>query len=101
MSPASPAPHEKARRYAAIVLQRVQRDAKQAALAVAMGTSDSTISRLLSEHLDRLCLVIAHAGLKVVPEEMKCFPPEEVQALLTLARGRLAQVENVEQLSWD
>ncbi len=58
------------------------------------------MSRLLSEHLDRFSAVLAHAGLKVVPAEMQCFAPDKVQALLTLARDRLAAIERPDQLTW-
>ena len=79
----------------------VQRDAKQCAIATAIGCSDATVSRLLSEHLDRLALVLAHAGLKVVPVEMQCFAPDKVQALLTLAKDNLASIERTDQLQWE
>lgn len=101
MSPLSPSPAERARKINSIVLQRVQRDASQVAIAAAMGVSESTISRLLSDHLDKLALVLAHAGLKVVPVEMQCFPTDKVNALLTLARDHLATIERPDQLTWE
>lgn len=101
MPAASIAPPERARKIVSTVLQATQRDATQAALAVAVGKSESTISRLLCDHLDTFALVLAHAGLKVVPNEMQCFPQEKVHALLTLARDHLVQMEHPEQLSWD
>lgn len=85
-----------------MVLQRVQRDATQTAIAAAMGTSESTLSRMLApEQLDKFALMLAHAGLKVVPIEMQCFPQDKVQALLTLARDHLAAIERSDQLTWD
>ena len=71
-------------------------------MAAAMGVSESTISRMLApDHLDKLSLLLAHAGLKVVPIEMQCFPQEKVQALLTLARDHLATIEHPGQLTWE
>lgn len=102
MTPLSSTPAERARKISCVVLQRVQRDATQAALAAAMGVSESTVSRMLApEHLDKLALMLAHAGLKVVPAEMQCFPQEKVQALLTLARDHLAAIERPDQLHWE
>lgn len=101
VSALSPTPAERARKIACVVLRSVQRDATQAAIAAAMGSSESTVSRLLSDHLDKLALVLAHAGLKVVPAEMQCFAPEKVGALLTLARDHLAAIERPEQLTWE
>jgi transcriptional regulator with XRE-family HTH domain len=95
-------PTDRARRISSTILQRAQRDATQAALAAAMGVSESTISRMLApDHLDKLALMLAHAGLKVVPIEMQCFPQEKVQALLTLARDHLATIEHPGQLTWE
>lgn len=102
MHPSSASPAERARKISAIVLQRVQRDATQVALATSMGVSESTVSRMLApEHLDKLALLLAHAGLKVVPVEMQCFPQEKVQALLTLARDHLVAIERPDQLHWE
>jgi predicted XRE-type DNA-binding protein len=101
MDQASPDPHAKARRISSTVLQATQRDGKQTAIAAAMGVSDSTVSRLLSDHLDKFALVLAHAGLKVVPIEMQCFPKDQVHALLTLAKGHLSQIDHPDQLTWE
>lgn len=98
MAELSPTPAERARKITSTVLQAVQRDASQAAIAAAMGASESTVSRLLSDHLDKLALVLAHAGLKVVSSEMKCYPSDYMQALHTLAR---LHVEDGPKLDWD
>lgn len=101
MDQASISPTERARKIASTVLQAMQKDAKQTAIAAAIGVSDSTVSRLVSDHLDKFSLVLAHAGLKVVPVEMQCFPQAKVQALLTLARDHLAQIDHPDQLTWE
>lgn len=82
-------------------MRAVQGEGKQAAIAVAMGVSESTVSRLLSDHLDKLAHVLALAGLKVVPAEMQCYHPEKIGALLTLARDHLASIERADQLTWE
>lgn len=98
----SPPPAERARKISAVILRAAQRDATQGAIAVAMGVSESTVSRMLApDSLDKFALLLAHAGLKVVPVEMDCFPHDKVQALLTLARAHLVQLEHPDQLVWD
>jgi hypothetical protein len=59
-----------------------------------MGVAPSTVSRLLSEHLGKLAQVLAHAGLKVVPESVGCYDPKDIEALKILAeRGMAALVQ--------
>lgn len=73
MQSVSMPPSERARKIASLVLQRVTRDASQVAIAAAIGVSESTISRMLApEHLDKVALMLAHAGLKVVAVEAIC-----------------------------
>jgi len=79
----------------------MQEPGRQVAIATAMGVSESTVSRLKNDQLDQFCLLLAHAGLKVVPIEMQCFPADKVQALLTLARDHLATIEHPDQLVWE
>ena len=94
-------PDERARKIVASVLKATQRDASQAAIAVAMGVSEATVSRLLSEHLDKFALMLAHAGLRVVGQDMRCFPPDYVDALLLMAKQHLSTVQTVRTLEWD
>lgn len=92
---------ERSRKSHSAVLQRMQQPGTQAAIAVAMGVSESTISRFKSADIEQLCLLLSHLGLKVVPVEMQCFPADKVQALLTLARDHLAAIERPDQLVWE
>ena len=101
MTTVSANPSERARKAYLTVLQRLQDPGTGVAVAAAMGVSESTVSRFKNEHMETLCQVLAHLGLKVVPVEMQCFPPEQVQALLTLSKAHLASVQQVDQLSWD
>ncbi len=84
-----------------MVLQRLQAPGTQTAIAAAMCVSESTVSRAKTEHLETLCQILAHAGLKIVPTEAKCFPADKVEALLTLARSHLASMETHESLVWE
>jgi predicted XRE-type DNA-binding protein len=91
-------PTEKTRKLRSVVLQAVQRDGKQHAIAAAMGVSDSTISRLVNDHLDNFAAMLAHAGLKVVPVEHTCVSPETYQ-FLTATHARV--MRTAPQLIWD
>lgn len=73
----------------------------QVRIAEAIGVSEATISRMKSEQLGQVAAVIAAAGLKVVPDSMRCYPAKKMNAILELARDHLNAVDDVEQLSWD
>jgi len=101
MSASSPTPAERARKAHVTVLKAMQEPGRQVAAATAMGVSESTVSRMKTEHLESFCALLAHLGLKVVPVEMQCFPADKVQALLTLARDHLSTIERPDQLVWE
>jgi hypothetical protein len=82
------------------VLQALQEPGRAVAIAAVMGVSESTVSRLKNEHLESLCELLAHAGLKIVPVEVKCFPAEKIEALLTLAKAHLAGIETADDIIW-
>lgn len=101
MTASSPTPAERARKAHVTVLKAMQEPGRQVAAATAMGVSESTVSRMKTEHLESFCSLLAHLGLKVVPVEMQCFPADKVQALLTLARDHLSTIERPDQLVWE
>ena len=97
----SMSPAERARKISAVVLQRTQRDATQVALATAMGCSESTVSRMLApDHLDKLALLLAHAGLKVVPVERICVDPQMYEAMTRIASKAMSNADMAQQLVW-
>ena len=74
----------------------------QARLAEKMGVSESLISRQKSEgHLAKTAEMLAHLGLKVVPEGVQCFDPEYVEHLRALAQLGLRQPSADQVLEWD
>ena len=74
----------------------------QARLAELMGVSESLISRQKSEgHLAKTAEMLAHLGLKVVPERMQCFDPEYVEHLRALAQLGLRQPSADQVLEWE
>ncbi len=54
-------------------------------MAVAMGCSDSTLSRL-KDQVETFATVLTHLGLKVVPIEYQCTHPGELSYLRELRR---------------
>lgn len=95
------APDSRARKIVSTVLKATQREATQSAIAAAIGVSESTISRLLSDHLEKFALTLAHAGLRVVSSDARCFDPAYIDAVLTLARQHMSSLQSVRSLEWE
>lgn len=72
----------------------------QSVVAQALGVSESTISRMKEKELPELAKFLALIGRKAVPVEMKCYRPDAIAAIFTLAR---MTVENndAQSLVWD
>jgi len=87
-----------ARAMAADLIQACRTESTQNAIAEAMGIAPSTLSTMISKDLDRWCLFVVKLKKKVVPASARCYRPDKVQALLTLARAHLASIERPEQL---
>lgn len=98
MPPVSKTPPETARKGLHLALQALQEPARAGALAVAMGVSESTVSRIKNDQLDKVLLLLAHLGLKVVPTEFRCVDPA-TYAFLTATHQRVMQ--KAPQLIWD
>ncbi len=99
MAASSPTPEERARKYHSLVLQRLA--GSQTSVAASLGVADSTISRLIASSAEMFCNVLARIGLKVVPVEMRCYPEDQMEAILTLARERLRQIHNASEMAMD
>ena len=72
----------------------------QNTVAEAIGTSESTISRLKGD-VPQFAAMLAKLGLKVVPVEMQCYDEKTLASILELARQRMAQLESPKQLAQD
>jgi len=92
-------PTERARKSHSLALQHISA-VGQSNIATEIGVSPPTVSRFVSDDLERACQVLCAAGLKIVPAEMQCFPPRKIEILLELARDHLHQLESVDQLSF-
>lgn len=91
---------ERARRIESTVVQAITRMGAEP-IAREIGVSEPTVSRLKNEHLGNFSKLLACAGLKVVPVGMKCYRPEELLAMVTLARARMSQIDHPDQLVWE
>jgi hypothetical protein len=101
MSAASVTVDERARKATSTVLQRLAPEGTQRNLAQAWGVSESTVSRL-KEQIEPVMRLVAQLGLKVVPAEMKCYSPRELDAMFVLAKANMNRAESVDDvLRWD
>lgn len=92
---------ERARKNLSALLRAVAR-VGQKPVADAAGVSVATISRWTETgEWQRIADILAALGQKSVDEQMQCFRSADIDALLTLAKGRLQQVETAAQLLQD
>lgn len=91
-------PGERACKTVNLVLQRLQEPGTAAAAAVAMGVSESTVSRIKNERLQEVAQLLSCLGLKVVPNEFKCVDPE-AYAFLTKTHEKIMRV--APQMIWE
>lgn len=74
----------------------------QMKVAESLGVSESTISRQKSDGKPKESAAwLAAHGLKAVPANYKCYDPKSIDALLTLAKERMAQLESPDHLLWE
>lgn len=101
MSASSATADERARKAISLVLQRLAPDGTQRNIAQVWGVSESSVSRT-KEHLEQVMRLVAQLGLKVVPAEMKCYSPRELDAMFVLAKANMNRADSVDDvLRWD
>lgn len=91
-------PAERARKGVQMALQALQEPGKAGALAVSMGVSDATVSRIKNERMEEVLLMLAHLGLKVVPAAHRCVSAETFD-FLTRSHARI--MATAPQLIWE
>ena len=89
-----------ARKNASSIL-RALASVGQVHVATALGVSESTVSRWKDKEIDEMGQFLAVLGMKAVSANYKCYDPKSIDALLTLAKERMAQLETPEQLNWE
>lgn len=82
------APAQRAKKNETVMLQALAA-VGQAEVARGMGVNESTISRFKESGIGQAAALLAHCGLKVVPSGYRCFEPEYVESLKTLAEVAL------------
>ena len=90
---------ERARKAHCRVLQAMQDPGTQRNLAVALGVSEATISRVKTEKLEDAMAVLYQLGFKVVPQDHPNVPPDYLQALRVMAREHMRTAKPA--LEWD
>jgi hypothetical protein len=89
-------PDERARRAHSLFLRRIA-DHNQGDIAKAMGIQPSKLSDLKKNDIEACLLVLAHVGLKVVPNEYVCMS-KDAHTFLTASHARI--VKTAPQLLW-
>lgn len=100
MSTSCPTSDATARKNERLILQRLA-SYGQAPVAVALGVSESMVSRWKDGDIERFGRFLALLGLKVTPVEYRCYDQRTLEAMLTLARQRMDQIESVDQIPGD
>lgn len=101
MSTLSPEQDARAREFEGLMLNRLL-SIGQKTVADAIGVSESTVSRWKEGEIERWCKVLSLLGLRVVPSDVQCHPPQYIQALKTLAElGLQAEKKRPGPLGWD
>lgn len=81
-----------------MALQALQEPGRGAAVAAAMGVSESTVSRIKTERLEEAVTLLAHLGLKVVPATHKCV---EATAYDFLVASHMRVMDRAPHLIWE
>jgi len=72
----------------------------QAAVALQLGCNESTVSRWKDGEFEKTARALAAMGLKVVPQDLECWPPNYIESLRTLAKLAVS-APPAQALSWD
>jgi hypothetical protein len=72
-----------------------------APVAFAVGCDEATISRMKPEKFEQFCQILAVLGLKVVPNNMRCFDVRDIEAILYQAKRWMEHIQGVDQLEED
>lgn len=91
---------EKANKFQSLVLKHVM-STGQNTIAELLATSETTVSRFVSAELERACKVLAVLDLKIVPTTMKCYPSDQIDAIFSLAKARMEEMDSAEKLSFE
>lgn len=93
--------HERSRKAHSLLLQAMQDPGTQRNLALALGVSESTVSRTKTEKLEDAVTLIYQLGFKVVASDRVCVDRAKFEAVLMLARAAMSDEDTVRKLVWE
>jgi hypothetical protein len=88
---------ERARKNHSLIMQRLA-SVGNAAVALAIGVDESTVSRMKTDKLLELATILSVLDLKVVPASMKIFDEKTVEVLLYGHQQWVNSIESAHQL---
>lgn len=100
MDQLSVTPSERARKSHSAAIRHIS-EVGQNKIAEQLGVSPPTVSRFVSEDLERACQILALAGMKVVPIDRVCVKKHMFEAIATLAYGVVDDREMLRKLIWE
>lgn len=101
MAEMSTSPHERSRKAHSLLLQAMQDPGTQRQIALALGVSESTVSRTKTEKLEDAVTLIYQLGFKVVASDRVCVDRAKFEAVLMLARAAMSDEDTVRKLVWE
>lgn len=90
----------RSRKTHAVILQALSSKG-QRPVAEALGVSEATVSRMKVEDLERFAAFLTAIGLKPVPLENRCYPPQHIQHLEYFAQLGMKHVNAADLLDED
>ncbi len=96
-----------AQKTEAVILQRLA-SLGQVTVAQRLGISESKVSRFKDKQaghdesfIVECCNFLAALDLKGTPKGYKCYKPDILQAMLTLAKAQMEQTSSIESLQFE
>lgn len=83
------------------MLQALSKPGTQVAIATAMGISEAQVSRIKNEQLEQVCLMLAHAGMKVVSTDRVCVNRQAYESMSYIASKAMADQDISKRLIWE
>ena len=93
-------PLERARKNARILGKHIEAAGIEPTAAFA-GIGKSTVGAWFNENRDAMGKALAFVGLKVVPVDMRCYDPEQIEAIFTLAKTSVRRMRSADDLNFD
>jgi hypothetical protein len=94
-------PAEKARKAHGMVLRAMEEPGTGRGLAQVLGTSEATVSRIKTEKLEDVLVLLYQLGFKVVEGTRICVARDRYEAMVTIARAAMACPETARSLIWE